>query len=285
MMKQHYDLHTHTTVSDGTFSPEELVQKAIDEGFKAIAITDHDNIGGIQTAQEFAGDRLMVISGVEISVEYGPGTMHMCGYFMDLDNDCLNERLDFVQEARRQRNPKIVKKLNDAGFAMTMEEIEAVAGSKQVGRPHFATVMLDKGYVKTKQEAFDKYLDKSAPCYVNKARLSLEDSVKAIRTAGGIPVLAHPIQLKLNNEKEYREMFSHLKKMGVMGIEAFTSRQTDEENELFSKMAKDLNMLITGGSDFHGDNKPNVKLGYFGSEVNIDFPALIKEMKILCKKM
>jgi len=284
-MKQQYDLHSHTTVSDGTFTPEELVQKAIDEGFKAIAITDHDNIAGIETAQSYAGDRLLVIPGVEISVEYGPGTMHMCGYFMDLDNDYLNERLDFVQEARRQRNPKIVKKLNDAGFAMTMEEIEAVAGSKQVGRPHFATVMLDKGYVKTKQEAFDKYLDKSAPCYVNKERLSLEDSVKAIRTADGIPVLAHPIQLKLNNDKEYREMFAHLKKMGVLGIEALTSRQTDAENKLFYGMAKDLGMLITGGSDFHGANKPNVKLGYYGSNFKIDFPELIKEMKALCKKM
>ncbi len=285
-MKQAYDLHSHTTVSDGTLTPEELVKKAIDDKFHAIAITDHDNIDGIKRAQKAAEDsNLEIITGVEISVEYQPGTLHMCGYFMDLNNDFLNDRLNFVQEARRQRNPKIVKKLNDAGFDMTMAEVEDVAGSKQVGRPHFATVMVDKGYVKTKQEAFDKYLDKSASCYVNKERLSLEDSVKAIKTAGGIPVLAHPIQLGLANKKEYRDMFVHLKNMGVMGIEAFTSRQTDEENSLFYQMAKELDMLITGGSDFHGANKPNVKLGHFGSEVKVNFPALIKEMKGICKKI
>jgi predicted metal-dependent phosphoesterase TrpH len=281
-MKQKFDLHSHTTVSDGTLTPEELVEKAVAESFQSIAITDHDNIGGIKRAQKAAENSdLEIIPGVEISVEYGPGTMHMCGYFLDTDNEYLNDRLNFVQEARRQRNPKIVQKLKDAGFEITMAEIENVAGSKQIGRPHFATVMFEKGYVKSKQEAFDEYLDKSAPCYVNKERLSLEDSVEAIKTAGGIPVLAHPISLKLNNEREYRNMFVHLKQMGVMGIEAFTSRQTDEENEMFYQMAKDLNLLTTGGSDFHGANKPNVKLGHFGANVSIDFPMLIKKMKAL----
>jgi len=281
-MKQKFDLHSHTTVSDGTLTPEELVQKAIAEGFQVLAITDHDNIAGIKTAQKLAeGSELEVVPGVEISVEYGPGTMHMCGYFMDLDNEQLNKNLDFVQEARRTRNPKIVQKLNEAGFEMTMEEIENVAGTKQVGRPHFATVMFDKGYVKTKQEAFDKYLDKSAPCYVNKERLSLEDSIKSIREAGGIPVLAHPISLKLKNFDEYREMFEMLRDKGVMGIEAYTSRQTDDESETFRQMADELGMLVTGGSDFHGANKPDVQLGHFGNNVKIDYSALIQKMKSL----
>ncbi|MBN2279391.1 MAG: PHP domain-containing protein [Candidatus Marinimicrobia bacterium] len=281
-MKQNYDLHTHTTVSDGTLTPEELVQKALNEGFKVIAITDHDNISGIEKARTVAlGTGLEIVAGVEISVEYGPGTLHMCGYFLDLKNELLNDRLDFVQEARRNRNPKIVQKLQETGFEITMEEIEKVAGGKQVGRPHFATVMFEKGYVTSKQEAFDKYLDKNAPCYVNKERLSLEESVKSIRAAGGIPVLAHPIQLKLANEKEYREMFTYLKHKGVLGIEAYTSRQTDEENELFRQMAEELGMLITGGSDFHGANKPNVNLGVFGRDVKINFPDLIMKMKSL----
>lgn len=207
------------------------------------------------------------------------GTMHMCGYFMDLDNAYLNEKLKFVQEARRQRNPKIVQKLRDAGFDVTMEEIQQAAGGKQVGRPHFATVLFEKGYVSTKQEAFDKYLDKSAPCYVNKERLSLEESIKSIKAAGGIPVIAHPIQLRLKNEKEYSDMFQHLKEQGVIGVEAYTSHQSEQENKLFYSMAKKMDMLITGGSDFHGKNKPNVKLGYFGNELKIDYHTLIQEMK------
>ena len=137
--------------------------------------------------------------------------------------------------------------------------------------------------MKSKQEAFDKYLDKSAPCYVSKERLSLEESVKSIKMAGGIPVLAHPIQLKLKNEKEYREIFEYIKNQGVIGIEAYTNQQTDEENKLFYSIAKDLNMLITGGSDFHGTNKPDVELGNFGSDVKIDFIELIKQMQNLRK--
>ncbi len=283
-MKQKYDFHTHTTISDGSFTPTELIKKAIDEGFNTIAITDHDNIDGIKEAQKVAGNsNLQIIPGVEISVEYNPGTMHMCGYFVDLNNAYFNEKLDFIQEARRQRNPKIVQKLRDIGLDITLDEIAKVAGGKQIGRPHFATVIFEKGYVKSKQEAFDKYLDKSAPCYVSKERLSLEESVKSIKMAGGIPVLAHPIQLKLKNEKEYREIFEYIKNQGVIGIEAYTNQQTDEENKLFYSIAKDLNMLITGGSDFHGTNKPDVELGNFGSDVKIDFIELIKQMQNLRK--
>lgn len=279
MNRNKFDLHSHTTVSDGTFTPTDLVKKAIDEGFEYLAITDHDNIGGIKEAQRVAdGSGLTIIPGVEISVEYGPGTMHMCGYFVDLDNAYFNEKLNFVQDARRNRNPKIVQKLRDAGFDITMEEIEAVAGGKQVGRPHFATVLFEKGYVKTKQEAFDKYLDKSAPCYVNKERLSLEESIKSIKMAGGIPVIAHPIQLGLKDEQAYDEMIGYLKEKGVIGVEAYTSRQTEEENEMFYNLAKKHDMMITGGSDFHGANKPNVKLGYFGNDIKIDYRKLIEEM-------
>jgi len=279
LKKNIFDLHCHTTISDGTFTPTDLINKAIEENFETIAITDHDNIEGVKEAQRAAKNSgLTVIPGVEISVEYSPGTMHMCGYFVDTENFYFRERLDYVQEARRQRNPKIVQKLRDTGFDITMKEIEQAAGGKQIGRPHFATVLYEKGYVKNKQEAFDKYLDKSASCYVNKERLSLEESIKCITVAGGIPVLAHPIQLRLKDEQEYREMFRFLKNKGVLGIECYTSHQTDEENALFLKLAREIGLLITGGSDFHGSNKPNVKLGYFGNHVDINPNQLIEEM-------
>ena len=278
-MQANFDLHTHTTISDGSFTPSELVQKAIREGLKVIAISDHDNINGIEKAKKVAENSgLKVIAGVELSVEYSPGTMHICGYFIDVKNDYLNKQLEFLQEARRTRNPKIVEKLQQSGFKITMEEVEKKSGGKQVGRPHFATILYEKAYVTTKQEAFDKYLDKSASCYVNKTRLTLEESIKCIREAGGVPILAHPIELKLENKDEYRKMFQALKEKGILGVEAFTSRHLIEQNQFFFELAKEMDFLVTGGSDFHGTNKPDVELGMFGWNLDKKINEIINEM-------
>jgi len=276
-MVMSYDLHTHTTASDGTLSPSELVKKAAGLNIKYLAITDHDNVNGVAGAVK-AGKRygVNVIPGGEISVEFQPGTMHVCGYFIDINNKYLNEQLEFVQQARRDRNPQIIKKLNQQGFDITLQEVQAVAGSNQVGRPNIAKVLIQKGYVNGLQEAFDKYLKKGASCYVNKKRLNLETAIETIKRAGGIPVLAHPVQLELSSDQGYREMFQQVKEAGIIGLEAFSSHHSETENQKYKKLGEEIGMLITGGSDFHGANKPKVKLGQYGENPEFDLNAFLK---------
>ena len=278
-MKQKFDLHSHTNTSDGSFSPTELVEYASKNGIMTLAVTDHDTINGIEEAVE-TGKKfgVNVISGVEISIDFDPGTMHICGYNIDITNKNLNEKLGIVQHARKNRNNVIVEKLNAAGVEITLDEIKKVAGPDQVGRPHFARVMMDKGYVSTVKDAFNKYLAKGESCYVDRVRLSLKDSVEMIKGPGGTAVLAHPVQLKLDSDEAYKAKFAELKEMGIEGIEVFSSYHNEQENQKFKMMAEELGMLITGGSDFHGKTKPDVKLGYFGEKVDIQINELIKKL-------
>lgn len=282
-MKQDFDLHTHTTYSDGSLTPAELIKMAFKEGIKLVAITDHDNINGVNEALE-EGKKfgIKVIPGVEISIDYNPGTFHLCGYCIDVGNRILNERLKFVQNARKERNPKIVENLNKLGIDITMEEIVEEAGSEQVGRPHFAKVLVKRGYVKNLKEAFTKYLAKGCPGYVDKKRLKLAEAINVIEEAGGICVVAHPAQLSLNGSGEYKEFFSKIKDAGVKGVEAYSSHHSEEENLLFHSLANEVGMFVTGGSDFHGDMKENVKLGIFGDNVKIDKNELLAKLNSAC---
>ena len=279
-MKHNFDLHCHTNASDGSLSPAELVQKAAEEGITTIAITDHDTVSGVREALA-AGAKygVRVIPGVEISIDFQPGTMHVCGYFIDIDNPELCRGLEFVQEARRNRNPQIIQKLNTLGLAITMEEVQAVAGPDQVGRPHFAKVLLQKGYVENAKEAFTKYLAKGMPGYVDKRRLPRDEAIRMIQTAGGVAVMAHPIQLALENWEAYRQLFLELKAAGLAGIEAFNSYQSEEENQKFYQLAQELDMIVTAGSDFHGETKPTVQLGEFGDVVPIEIEKLLAELQ------
>ena len=281
-MKQDFDFHTHTNASDGSFSPTELIKRAKAEGIVTIAITDHDTVGGGEEAIE-AGKAfgINVIPGVEISIDFSPGTMHLCGYFMDINNEEFQKRLRFVQKARLNRNPQIIKKLNDLGMDITLEEVTEEAGADQVGRPHFANVLLKKGYVKNTKEAFTRFLAKGASCYVDKKRLTKEQAINMIVNSGGLAAIAHPAQLKLNAEQEYRDLFKELKELGVAGIEAYSSHHSEGENSMFKRMADELDMLVTGGSDFHGETKPKVELGVFGENVQIDLEKLLSKMQKL----
>ena len=285
-MKRDFDLHIHTDASDGSYSPRDLVRLAKSEGLKTIAITDHDTVSGVREAI-ITGEELgvTVIPGVEISIDFNPGTMHVCGYNIDIDSRELNDSLKFVQKARRERNPKIIEKLNEMGIDITYDDVQNAAGSDQVGRPHFAKVLIQKNYVKDAQEAFDKYLAKGSSAYVDKERLPLDDAIKIIDIAGGVAVLAHPIQLQLGSWQKYREMISDLKNHGIKGLEAFSSRHTDDESGHFYKIAKDLDMIITCGSDFHGETKPNVHLGEYGEEVPLAIDEIIESIQLKRKNL
>ena len=195
-MSDFIDLHTHSTASDGTFTPTKLVHYAKTKGLRALALTDHDCIDGLKEAMAAGKDvGVEVIPGVELSAEFPNGTMHILGFFVDPSDPIFLQRLATLQEARSQRNPKIVKKLQDLGVKIAYEEVVAASGGGQVGRPHFAQVLMEKGYVKTIGEAFEKYLRNGGPAYVEKERFSPEGSIALIHEAGGVAVLAHPLYL------------------------------------------------------------------------------------------
>jgi 3',5'-nucleoside bisphosphate phosphatase len=278
-MRQNFDLHSHSNASDGSFSPTELVEYASKNGITTLALTDHDTINGIDEAVK-AGEKfgVTVIAGVEISIDFNPGTMHVCGYNIDIDNKNLTDKLMIVQQARRNRNRAMVDKLNATGVAITLDEVKKVAGPDQIGRPHFARVMMDKGYVPTVKEAFNKYLAKGSPCYVDRVRLSINDAVKIIKGAGGKAVLAHPNQLKLESDDAYKRTFAELKDLGIEGVEAFSSYHNEEENQKFKAIADALELMATGGSDFHGKTKPDVGIGIFGENVTLTINELMKRL-------
>jgi hypothetical protein len=257
------DLHTHTTISDGSYSPKEVVMAANKAGLAAVAITDHDNINGIQEAVN-TGEELPieVVPGVEISVDAGfKGGMHMLGFYVDPHEPNLVAALQRLQEARAERNPKIVQRLNELGLDITMGEVQARAGEGQIGRPHFAQVIIEKGYAKNRAEVFNRWLAADKPAYVPKFKYKPAQAISILRGAGGVPVLAHPGLLKLAFLR-LESLIRELMEMGLEGVEAIYSEHDQALRKRLSDLASRLGLVITGGSDFHGDPKPDIKLGY-----------------------
>ena len=274
------DLHAHTTASDGTKSPTALVQLAAAEGLVGLAVTDHDTVDGIAEAMA-EGDRagVEVVPGVEISLEYkGPmvgarsGWMHLLVYHLSLDGPLARE-LREMQAWRAARNGLMIEKLCELGLEMSLDEVAAASGGGQIGRPHFARVMLDKGYVETRQEAFDKYLAKGAPAYLDKQRLSPDDAIARARAEGAVPVLAHPYSLGIGGD-ELRTRLAHWRDRGLCGLEVIYPEQDREVRAFFAGLADDLGLIATGGTDYHGDNKPHIALGR-GIDGNVTVPASV----------
>ena len=256
------DLHTHSNASDGSFPPREVVRLATERRLQALALTDHDTIDGLPEAmaagQEFG---IEVIPGIEISARHNSGSMHILGYFLDYESEVLARRLAVLQKARKDRNPQIIAKLNDLGLAITMEQVERISGGGQVGRPHIARALYEKGYVRSMQEAFDIYLGNNGKAYVSKFRFPPEEALAMIREARGIPVLAHPFTLGLNTAATLRPLLQELMALGLAGLECYYPEHSPVQEALYLALARELGLLITGGSDFHGDNKPEVSLG------------------------
>lgn len=254
-------MHTHTTHSDGSASPEELIGLASAKRARAVAITDHDTVSAIVGARAVA-DRFGIefVAGIEISAEYSPGTMHILGYCINDESTALAVKLDELQKARQRRNPQIASRLRSLGFDISYDEVVEVAGNQVVGRPHFARLMIEKGYVASIQEAFDRFLKKDAEAYVEKARLSPRESIALIHEAGGVAVLAHPYQLKLSSREEVDQLVGELAGLGLDGIEAVYSRHSAAERASYSEVATRHGLLVTGGSDYHGSYKPDISI-------------------------
>jgi len=275
MLEGTIDLHTHTTHSDGSASPEELIGLAGAKRARAVAITDHDTVSAIVGAR-VAADRFGIefVTGIEISAEYSPGTMHILGYCIDEESTALAVKLDELRKARERRNPEIASRLQSLGFDISYDEVVEVAGNKVVGRPHFARVMIEKGYVASIQEAFDRFLKRDAEAYVEKARFSPGESIALIHEAGGIAVLAHPYQLKLSSHEEVDQLVGELKGLGLDGIEAVYSRHSAAERASYSEVATRHGLLVTGGSDYHGSYKPDISIVTGLGDLNVPYELL-----------
>lgn len=269
------DFHMHTTHSDGSYPPRDLMRYAKEKGLDCISVTDHDTMSSFEECEREAKPLgLELVPGVEISAQFDPGTLHILGYFLDRKNAELKTAFEDIQKARRERNPMIIEKLNALGLKITMEdvleEVHADKKNNQLGRPHFAKALIKKGFVKDFEEAFNKYLGKGKPAYVDKRRLSSEDAIRMIRNAGGIASIAHPKQMRLEGEALEKAIGQFVEE-GLEAIEVYNSCQKPHENEIYRKIAKRFNLIETGGSDFHGANKPDVDLGYLGDNVKLGY--------------
>ncbi|TAJ06979.1 MAG: PHP domain-containing protein [Nitrospirae bacterium] len=255
------DLHLHTTHSDGSLPPAEVLALAHKAGVTALAITDHDITDGIPEAMKIGADLgIEVIPGIEISSQWEDGELHILGYFLDWQDATLNQHLAGLRASRHRRNPLMVQKLNELGLDITYEEVRALAGTESVGRPHIARLLMEKGYVQSAKEAFDRYLGNGKAAYVRRELPEPAEAIGWIRAAKGIPVLAHPTWVRLD-ETSLLKLCETLKTAGLMGIEVHYSTHKRAQTEEYLNIAKRLGLLVTGGSDFHGLTKPDIQVG------------------------
>ena len=260
------DLHCHSTASDGRLTPAQLVDMAKHRGLSALALTDHDTVAGLAMFHAHGKKRgLETISGVEVSADFEKGSMHILGLFVDTANQEFRAFLKQLSDGRKVRNPQIVNKLNDLGMDMTMREVEQEAGmadngpgggaiDKCVGRPHIAAVMIRKGFVANKQEAFDKYLAKGKPAYIPRFVATPAESIRQIHNAEGLAILAHPFYLKAESEQEMEGIIGDLKEKGLDGIEVYYSTHTPDQKAHAAALAEKFDLLPSGGSDYHGED-------------------------------
>ena len=253
------DLHVHSTASDGKLTPGEVVRRAASLGIKYLALTDHDTVDGIATAIEAArAFRLLTfIPGVEVSTDVPEGEIHILGYFIDYDNPELMERLKRFRDSREGRARGMVDKLAKLGINIDYKRVQEIAGEGAIGRPHVAQAMLEKGYISSFKEAFDKYIGREGPAYVEREKMTPEEAVALVLRSGGLPVLAHPFTVK-----EPERWTIELKKAGLVGIEAYYKDNTPEITQATLEMAEKYGLIVTGGTDFHGiEGAGDVMLG------------------------
>jgi predicted metal-dependent phosphoesterase TrpH len=257
------DLHMHSTASDGTTTPAGLVSLAREAGVTLMALTDHDTVGGCREAALAARESgIAFLSGVEVTAEGGSGRADILGLGIRRDDPTLTSTLERVMEARRTRNVRIVARLNELGVDITLEQIISFAPpGANVGRPHFAAALVACGAVPDKQAAFDVYLADGAKAFVGRDSLTPAEAIALIHTAGGLAFLAHPMLVRLKDHETVESRVRKLKDEGIDGIEVWYSSHSPVQEEKLARIASSLDLLVTGGSDFHGDNKPHLRLG------------------------
>ncbi len=264
------DLHTHSSASDGTDSPKELVEKAHEKGLSALALTDHDTIVGLDEGRRACGQKnIRFIPGVELEITFEPGECHLLGLGIVSPTEEFRMVLADLAQRREERNHSILRKMVEAGIEATYEEIEAFASGDTVGRPHFASFLIDRRLVKDREQAFKRYLGKGRPFWAPKAGLDLDLAVRLVVESGGIPILAHPLSLFVS--------WGHLPKIvedfrdrGVLGLEAWHPAAKVRACERLEHLGRELGMLVTAGSDYHGVSRKDRKLGVTAGGKAID---------------
>lgn len=278
-MEKYIDLHTHSLKSDGSMTPAEVVREAKKAGLTAIALTDHDTVDGIPEAVS-EGEKIgvEVIPAIEFSVLSETET-HILGYYIDPENPELKKTLGEVVELRLERNRVTCRRLNELGFDITLDEVKAIAPNNFIGRAHFARVLLDKGYIKSVKEGFDKYMSVGKYAYCEKQRLSARDAIELIKKCGGLSFLAHPHLTKLPDD-ELMKFLIELKGYGLCGLEGYYTDYTPEMQEKYQGMARRLGLAISGGTDFHAAMKPHISIGTGLGNMKIPY-SVLEEIKKL----
>ena len=278
------DLHIHSTYSDGVLKPAELVDLAKSQGLSAISITDHDTADGAGEAIQRGLEKgIEVISGIEISSWHGDTSMHILGYLFRSDDEQFNSRLQLLQQGRETRNIRIIENLNKLGITVELEELLHYSEYGQTGRPHIARLLVDKGIAKTVDLAFKYYLGRGAAAYAERFRFSARDAIAMIREAGGVGVLAHPSSLD-PSLRSTPSLLKDLHKVGLNGVEVYYPSHSLKAVKALLKMAGDIGLLITGGSDFHGPERSGYKINKWVHKTNIPYD-LVTAIKKNTKKL
>ncbi len=257
------DLHSHTTASDGTFSPSKLIHFAAKKNITVLAITDHDTTSGLAEAKKTASSQeLTLVPGIELNIAWPTGEFHLLGLGLEHDSPELLQIIKTLQDDRSSRNEQIIRKMQQAGMDISVEKLKQVFPFSSLGRPHIASFLVASGVCKTNQQAFDKYLGKGRPFYVQRAGADLDKAISAIKSSGGIPVLAHPLSLYISYGK-IEPVLANLKERGIQGLEAFHSSARKTDALRLEEIARKIGLFVTGGSDYHGENsRKDRKLGH-----------------------
>ena len=277
------DLHTHSNKSDGSMTPTELVAHAAARGLKAIALSDHDTTEGIDEALE-AGKKygVEVVPAIEFSVASDTET-HILGFYIDYKSDLMKNVLESIFRVRRERIENTCKKLRALGFDVTMEEALKIAPTGIIGRAHFARIMMDKGYISSVREGFDKYLANGRPAYDGTQYLTAKQAVELINDLGGVSFVAHPHLIRLS-DPDLRAFLKELKTYGLSGIEGYYNEYTPEMQTYFQNLASELGLAVSGGSDFHAKMKPHIEIGIGQGNMEIPYSVLENIKKLVAEK-
>lgn len=284
------DLHSHSTASDGVSSPVELVSMAFEKSLSLFSITDHDTFDGIPEGASAATKLGMnFLPGIELSVDLEEDglTAHLLGYFPGIDisdlvngSTTLGEAISFVQGGRSRRNPVILEKLANSGIFIEMDEVEVIAGGDVVGRPHIAEAMLNAGYISSMREAFDRFLAKGKPAYVERDRLPVLNAIEIIAESGGLPVMAHPGYIEMDHET-LKNFFRIMKEYGLAGIEIYYPTHTSSMVERLKSYAREFQLVVTGGTDYHGRNNEATPIGGTENGFHVDIED-VEDFMNLC---
>jgi predicted metal-dependent phosphoesterase TrpH len=256
-------LHAHTTASDGVLSPAELVELALSRGVSLLAVTDHDSTNGVAPALlRAAGTDCEVWPGVEISTDVPQSEVHVLGYFIDPARPQFQEILSRLRDSRVWRAQQMVEKLTALDMPITFERVQEIAGVGSIGRPHVAQALHERGYVQSTKEAFDRFLGRNGPAYVERFKLTPVEAIDLIRSAGGMPVLAHPLYINPGGDFDLSQYVHELTQAGLAGLECYYGEFSPEAIRGLTRIAREFDLIPTGGSDFHGGGTTSGELGY-----------------------